>query len=143
MSASSPNGFFDSAHMRLPSRLEEMERVVEVTQQFAARQTEDEDLVYRVLLLTTEAVTNAMEHGNRLDPEKEVILSLSRTAAGIEVVVEDAGAGFRPAEHADPLQEENRLLNHGRGLFLIEQMADEWGYEDEGRRLRMFFNFPA
>ena len=50
-------------------------------------------------------------------------------------MVEDEGEGFEREEIADPLASENLLEDGGRGIFLIERMADEVIYENGGRRV--------
>lgn len=130
----------DTLTLLLPSDLTVLDQVVEATQDYLAARLDDEDLAYRVLLLATEAVTNAIEHGNQLDASKQVRMSLRVLPGQVELSVEDEGGGFDPASVENPLRDENLLEDSGRGIFLIEQMADEVYYEHEGRRVRMFFN---
>lgn len=133
----------DTLTLLLPSDLTVLDQVVEATQDYLAARLDDEDLAYRVLLLATEAVTNAIEHGNQLDASKQVRMSLRVLPGQVELSVEDEGGGFDPASVENPLRDENLLEDSGRGIFLIEQMADEVYYEHEGRRVRMFFNRSA
>ncbi|GIV58311.1 MAG: ATPase [Rhodothermaceae bacterium] len=121
----------------------QLERVVSLAEEFARAHEPDEDFVYRVVLLTSEAFTNAIEHGNRLDPEKKVTVEFCAAPDRIEVWVEDQGPGFDREAVADPLKQENLLENSGRGLFLIEQMADDVIFEKDGRRVGMIFHRPA
>lgn len=131
-------------HIRLvlSSEITNLDRVVEETQAFVSSHIKDDDLIYRIVLLTSEAVTNAIEHGNQLDPSKSVVLDVAVNAAHIQVCVEDEGQGFDRNAISDPLQEQNLLRNSGRGLFLIDSLADEHSYENQGRRIRMIFNLP-
>ncbi len=121
----------------------QLERVVILAEEFVSAHVADEDFVYRVVLLTSEAFTNAIEHGNRLDPEKKVTVEFNAEQDRIEVWVEDQGSGFDPEEVKDPLKGDNIMSDSGRGLYFIEQMADQVIYEDEGRRLGMIFHRPA
>jgi serine/threonine-protein kinase RsbW len=57
----------------------------------------------------------------------------------IEVWVEDEGEGFVRRDIPDPLSAEHLLDTGGRGIFLIERMADEVRYERDGRRVGMIF----
>jgi len=91
-------------------------------------------------LLLTEAVTNAIEHGNVLDEEKKVIGDLKIDNERVQITVEDEGEGFEPSEVKDPTNAENLLMDGGRGIFFIEQMADEVSFEQNGRRVHIFFN---
>ena len=56
----------------LPSKRASIERIVPETEAFLEDRVTDEDLAYRIILLTVEAVTNAIEHGNQFDRTKQV-----------------------------------------------------------------------
>lgn len=60
----------------LGSTFEELDCAVEALQEFIPTMELDDDLAYRVILLASEALTNAMEHGNQWDESKEATLSL-------------------------------------------------------------------
>lgn len=130
-------------HLQVESVFSEQEKVVEAAQAFAERHVDDEERAYKIVLAASEAVTNAMRHGNDSDPEKRVFIDLLAFDERIEVVVEDEGVGFDRAAIADPLDEVNLLRPHGRGIYLIETLSDEVVYESEGRRVRMVFRSPA
>ena len=124
----------------LPSEFDVLERVVAETERFLEERLPDEDLAYRIVLLATEAVTNAIEHGNRLDAAKQVRMELSVAPEHVDLWVEDEGGGFEPDRIDDPLDAENLLHTRGRGVYLIEQMADEVRFEAGGRRVSMRFH---
>lgn len=125
--------------MVLDSDLESIERVVEETEAFLAGRVSDEDLAYRVVLLATEAVTNAIEHGNKFDPEKQVFYRVDVQEARIELVVEDQGTGFDPSKRDDPREAENLLREGGRGILFMESMADEIAFAEGGRKVHLIF----
>lgn len=126
-------------HLTLPSSFKNLERAVEEVEGFMSSVTDDEDLAYRVVLLTSEAVTNAMEHGNRWDASKKIILDVVAGSDRIELSVFDEGEGFELSSVVDPLQNENLLNGRGRGLYFMEHMANELHLEENGRRLRLVF----
>jgi len=132
----------DSLRLIMESDLEEIERAVEEAEGFFSAHIQDEDFVYKLVLLTSEAVTNAIEHGNKLDPTKSVIVDFIVEQERLEVWVQDEGAGFRREDIRDPLKQENLLEDGGRGIYLMELMADEIIYEREGCRIGMFFYRP-
>lgn len=84
----------------------------------------DDGTFYRVLVATTEAVNNAILHGNKSDPEKRVIVICLLTHEALRVQVRDEGRGFDPRKLPDPLDEKNLLKEHGRGVFLMTSMTD-------------------
>lgn len=126
-------------HLELASEFDHLERAVEQAQAFMERTTGDDDLAYRVVLLTSEAVANAMEHGNSYDPHKRVFLEITTMPERIDVIVEDEGVGFNPADVDNPLEKNHLLDTGGRGIFLMEHMADEVRWEKDGCRLCLTF----
>lgn len=126
--------------LTISSRFENLEEVVERARAFFGSVSSDEDFVYKAVLLASEAVTNAIEHGNALDESKSVQIEFISSNDSHQLWVEDEGEGFSPENVKDPLREENLLSDGGRGIFLIEHLADEVRYEKGGRRIGMFFH---
>ncbi len=116
----------------IPSTFDELERVIDYIELFAAEHSFDEDMLERLRLVGSEAVTNAIEHGNKLDPEKSVTLSLNIAEDIVELRVSDEGPGFVLSEIPDPLATENLLAEGGRGVYFMFQFSDEIVFENEG-----------
>ena len=127
-------------HLDLPSIFDSVERVVEETQAFTDAEIDDEELGYRVVLLASEAVTNAIEHGNAGDPARRVRFDVLVFPDRVEIVVEDEGSGFDPQAVDNPLKKDNLLQDSGRGIFLMEEMADAVQWEADGCRVRLTIN---
>jgi len=94
----------------------------------------DEDARHWVGIAIREAVANAIKHGNRQDPDKEVDVELAVTAEEAVIRVQDNGTGFDPEEVGDPLAPENLLKPNGRGIFYMKNFMDsiEYGQRPEG-----------
>jgi serine/threonine-protein kinase RsbW len=133
----------DRKTLIIPSEHRHLEVVLEFIEQFATENDLDPELLDKLMLLGSEATTNAIEHGNDLDVGKQVTLHLSRRSRKIEMSVQDEGTGFKEEVIPDPLAEENLLKDGGRGLFLINALADEVHIEDQGRCIRMIFDAGA
>ncbi len=119
----------------LPSRYELLSPLADEIQAFLELHVEDEDLAYRTLLLSTEAMTNAMEHGNNLDPSRMALLYIAIEHNQIRVSVEDEGPGFDVDTVPDAV-EEGEVFDEGhRGLFLMRAYAQEVTFENGGRRI--------
>jgi serine/threonine-protein kinase RsbW len=85
-----------------------------------------------------EALANAILHGCHNDPTKKVQCCVScDEERGLLIVVRDPGPGFNPVAVPDPLQGENVFSNHGRGIFLINQLMDEVRFERNGTEIHM------
>lgn len=92
----------------------------------------DEHMVATAALLTTELVANAVRHGG--GRWLEVALILDDRAMRVEV--SDGGAG---APRPQPLP--GPEADTGRGLMIVETLAERWGYEPDasGRGKRVWF----
>ncbi len=84
-----------------------------------------EDQLDDVGISLSEAVNNAIEHGNAGDISKQVTIVLTRIEGGIRIEVTDQGGGFNPDCVADPTDPENLLSESGRGLLILEHLMDE------------------
>lgn len=129
--------------LELPSRLEVLESLVDEAERFFGAYVTDEDVLYRLVLLSSEAATNAIEHGNKLDPALHVHVHFAVQDAVATITVEDEGRGFDPASVRDPMAPENLLADRGRGLFLIQELADRVQWENEGRRVVIYVELPG
>ena len=127
--------------LEIPSEFEYLEQVLVFIEQFVEKHQLDADLLDKLMLLGSEAATNAMEHGNQFDPKKRVFIELSLNARHVSLSIEDEGEGFEPKEDVpDPLAEENLFNEGGRGVFLMNELANEVHFEKGGRLVRMLFN---
>jgi serine/threonine-protein kinase RsbW len=89
-------------------------------------------------LALTEALANAVVHGARNDPSKIIECSVAcDDERGILIVVRDPGSGFDPAQIANPCHGENIYSNHGRGIYLINQLMDEVQFHKNGTEIHM------
>jgi len=98
------------------------------------------DEVYgNVLVATMEATNNAIIHGNRSNPEKEVKIKMKLEDKELMVHIEDQGEGFDHMNIPDPTAPENLEKINGRGIFLMERLSDEILYIEEGRIVELKF----
>jgi serine/threonine-protein kinase RsbW len=75
---------------------------------------------FAVRLALEEAAVNAVKHGHRHDPRKQVHIWWAVTSTAVKLAVQDEGPGFDPALVADPCLPENLERPCGRGLLLIK-----------------------
>ena len=126
----------------LSSTFDELERAIDFIEKFVARHELDEDLLERLRLVGSEAITHAMKHGNKLDESKEVKVCMGLADGFVEMRVTDEGPGFVIEEIPDPLAQENLLAEGGRGVYFIFEFSDEVVFEDEGAILLARFKVP-
>jgi serine/threonine-protein kinase RsbW len=84
-----------------------------------------------------EALANAIKHGANGDPTKVIECRVSCEEPGILIIVRDPGNGFDPTKVPNPLNGENIYSDHGRGIFLINQLMDEVKFEKNGTEIHM------
>jgi serine/threonine-protein kinase RsbW len=91
-----------------------------------------------IRLAIEEALTNAVVHGCRSDPTKSVQCCVACDhERGMLIVVRDPGPGFDPKSVPSPIVGKNLYAEHGRGIFLINQMVDEVRFERGGTEIHM------
>jgi serine/threonine-protein kinase RsbW len=134
-----------SFELTVPSRLEEMANVHTLVEEAIREYNLTEDLAHWIELTISESMINAIQHGNKCDPEKKATLKISSDGNKIEITVEDQGKGFQLDDVADPTNVENLLKPSGRGILIIRSFMDEVDLsrrEGGGSRLRMVKRIP-
>ena len=140
---------FNDIDIQIPSDLV-FERVVRESAVFVARYLGfDEERVADLQLAVSEAVTNAIEHGNNSDILVKVGVKFYIKAGQLAVQVSDRGYWMAPPEYlqsaAQDFDLEERLeqnLTRGMGMFLIEKLADSIEVKSgtQGTEFTMWFN---
>ena len=89
-------------------------------------------------LALTEALANAVIHGAKADPSKIIECDVGcDESRGMLIVVRDPGEGFDPAAIPSPMHGENIYADHGRGIYLINQLMDEVKFLKNGTEIHM------
>jgi len=125
--------------LKLESNISESARVLDFVDQINDDIGLDDDLKSRMEMVLSEAVTNSIIHGNKEDLDKSVIVTTVISDESIVIKVTDEGEGFDYTVKPDPTDAENLLKIGGRGLFIIEKMADDVIYKNEGRTVIITF----
>ncbi|MGB1040435.1 MAG: ATP-binding protein [Flavobacteriales bacterium] len=92
-----------------------------------------------VIISITEAVNNAINHGNKNDPDKKVKVSYTKEKENFIFSIEDEGIGFDYDNVPDPTDPENLEKINGRGIFLMKNLVDDINFLDEGKRVELIF----
>lgn len=94
-----------------------------------------------ILVSLTEAVNNAIIHGNRRDTSKKVKIDYRRVQQNrLAILVSDQGTGFDPGKVSDPTCPDNINRCGGRGVFLMRELCDTVKYHNNGSTIEMQFN---
>lgn len=89
-------------------------------------------------LALAEALANAVVHGAKEDPSKIIeCLVACDEQRGVLIIVRDPGEGFDPKGIPSCTMGENLYSNHGRGIFLINQLMDKVEFRKNGTEIHM------
>lgn len=92
-----------------------------------------------ILISVTEAVNNAIIHGNKSDENKVVHVDCNTEHDCLCVTVSDEGIGFDPDAVPDPTTPDHIECCGGRGVFIMSRLADQISFKDNGRKVEMYF----
>ena len=79
-------------------------------------------------LSASEAVSNSIVHGNKLDETKKVFINVIVNDDEMKIIFKDQGTGFNPENVPDPTNPENILKDSGRGIHIMKSFIDELKY---------------
>ena len=99
----------------------------------------DDDIYGNIMIAVTEAVNNAIKHGNKDNSAKNVFISLSLEEGMIKFKVQDEGTGFDFHQLPDPTLPENISRPGGRGIFLMKHLSDEVDFKENGKVVELSF----
>ncbi len=125
--------------LRFPSTPDNLSIVERLIDDLRDAGSFNEECYGDVLIAMTEAVNNAIVHGNRLHGDKEVVVEYEQQEKDLFFRITDQGAGFDFDNVPDPTAPENLEKPNGRGVFLMRQLADECTFSDEGRIVELRF----
>ncbi|MBL0129332.1 MAG: ATP-binding protein [Flavobacteriales bacterium] len=123
-----------------PAKAENIALAEKLIDEACSRYGVHESLYGNILIALTEAVNNAIHHGNALDPTKTVTLGYEVKDDRIVFMVQDQGAGFDFNHLPDPTDPQNLEKPHGRGVFLMRALADSIEFRDNGATVALAFS---
>jgi serine/threonine-protein kinase RsbW len=129
--------------LRLPSDVNCIEEAVElVTRHCLAGHQATRKTRFRLRVVLSEALTNAIVQGNREDRNKWVDIRAELVPEVIRVWVTDEGAGFDPNSVPEPIRPEQLDEARGRGLYLIRKLVDTVQFNEQGNSICMILRRP-
>ncbi|MDB5338992.1 MAG: Sigma-54 dependent transcriptional regulator [Planctomycetaceae bacterium] len=122
----------------------------------------DQSTIIRTCVAITEALDNALYHGNlelssdlrkesgeaweaavaerrQLSPYKDrsIFVRAELSRKEVSVTIRDEGPGFDPSKLPDPTDPNNLECISGRGVFLVRTFMDEVRYNDKGNEITL------
>jgi serine/threonine-protein kinase RsbW len=124
--------------LRLPSDIGCIEEAVElVTRHCLAGHSATRTIRFRLQVVLSEALANAILRGNQEALDKWVEVRAELRADVIRVYVTDEGPGFDPSAIPEPIRPDQIDEAGGRGLFLIRQLVDAVQFNEQGNTICM------
>ncbi len=129
--------------LRLPSEVECIEEAVElVTRHCLAGHDAPTNTRFRLKVVLSEALSNAIVRGNQEDRGKWVDVRAELGPDVIRLEVTDEGPGFDPAAVPEPIRPEQLDEANGRGLYLIRKLVDAVQFNEQGNSICMILRRP-
>jgi serine/threonine-protein kinase RsbW len=138
VTAPSPN--VEVIRLNIPSRLELLPLVDQLAAGISERLAFDVESRMQISISVLEAGTNAIQHGNRIDPTKPVDLSFELHPDRLEVIVHDLGKGFDIEKLLTDITSPEHLLDlRGRGIYMMRSCMDtvDFSFGPDGTTVRL------
>jgi serine/threonine-protein kinase RsbW len=129
----------NTINIQIPSILENIRMIESFIDNAKEKFRLDDDIYGNIMIAVTEAVNNAIKHGNDNDRSKNVSLSLSLKDSLIQFIIKDEGNGFDYENLPDPTSPENLEKIGGRGIFLMKHLSDEVQFKEQGKVVQLNF----
>ncbi len=126
-------------NLEIPSVPENLNLVEKMIDEMRDKFNITVDCYGNMLVALTEAVNNAIYHGNDRNPDKKVIIKCICKNDIFYVYISDEGSGFDFYNLPDPTAPENIEKPSGRGIFLMKQLSDQLIFSDNGCTIEMHF----
>jgi anti-sigma regulatory factor (Ser/Thr protein kinase) len=98
---------------------------------------EDDPAAEAAVLLASETVTNAVLHSNSRRPGGTVTITVIEFGSGVRIEVADEGSQL-----SIPEVKGYGCVSGGHGLFLVQNLADQWGYLRDESGTTVWFWLP-
>lgn len=125
--------------IEIKSDFNEMYKVEELIDLVCSEALSDQDVYGNVLIAITEAVNNAIIHGNRHDANKTIVLKVLTNDTEVTFSIKDQGTGFDFENLPDPTAPENLEKENGRGIFLMKSLSDSVEFSEGGSEVSVSF----
>ncbi len=133
-------GFKIIDSLQIPSDFTSLVDVENLVDRVCGNLGVEEDSYGNILIAVTEAVNNAIQHGNEFDTKLFVDVAVGDQPTEFCFNVKDQGKGFDFSNLPDPTAPENIMKENGRGIFLMKSLSDNVEFEDFGSSVSLYFN---
>jgi serine/threonine-protein kinase RsbW len=133
-----PNKLLLKLEFTVPGDVESIQPAVDDIMEVVGAQECATGNEFEVEVALLEALANAVTHGCKDDSSKSIQVCVAcEIDRGMLIIVRDPGGGFDPGEIPSPVTGENVFYDHGRGIFLINELMDNVEYRNGGTEIWM------
>lgn len=125
--------------LRFASKPCNVNKVIPYLEKIATINKLQNDIHSDVLVSLTEAVNNAILHGNRCDEKKVVEIHAVKKGNVLSFTISDQGNGFDYNNLPDPTSFERLCECGGRGVYLMRQLSNSCRFQNNGRTVSIDF----
>ena len=125
--------------LQLPSKEESITKLEDLIESLSDTYNISDDTFANMMTCLNEALINAIKHGNKMDPNKKVIINAEVDNRRVIWTVTDEGSGFDYVHLADPTAPENVENLTGRGVFIMKHLADQCIFNTSGNEVELHF----
>ena len=129
----------ESRNLQIPSVPGNIVQVESFVEEIKDEYNVSNEIFGNMLVALTEAVNNAIVHGNNHDESKVVAVDFEKDNNKITFKVKDMGSGFDYNNIPDPTSPENIEKTTGRGVFLMKNLSDLVVFSDNGSTVEIQF----
>ena len=126
--------------LSIPSNFNSLNQVESLIDEVCEKLEVKEDYYGNVLIAVTEAVNNAIIHGNKMKSDLNVDVHVGDKETDFCFKVKDDGEGFDYKNLPDPTAPENLEKENGRGIYLMRSLAESVEFDDLGRSVSIYFS---
>ena len=126
--------------MQIPSDFSSLVDVENLVDRVCGDLGVQEDSYGNILIAVTEAVNNAIQHGNEFNTQLVVDVAVGDQPTEFCFNVKDQGKGFDFTNLPDPTAPENLMKENGRGIFLMKSLSDNVEFNELGSSVSLYFS---
>lgn len=124
--------------LTFPADAEHVTPVVNQVMGIASQMSCAQGKEFEVEISLREALVNAIKHGCKNDPAKEIRLTVHcDESRGMLLIVRDPGEGFDIESVPNPLVGDRVYATHGRGIYMMNRLMDEVRFFKKGSEIHM------
>jgi CheY-like chemotaxis protein len=99
------------------------------------RGIDNENVLNNISVCTDEILTNALIHGNKGNPDKNISVILQFNPEKFTLTIQDEGDGFDVSTFSQQLMANQLEIPTKRGLFIVKYLTDEISFNNKGNEI--------